>query len=196
MTRSHDPRSYSSSGHDQQCRRTKNAVRAEKPGSPGATRNSRRAVNSPARNAHIFSDGAACTTQLMPPPRHQNPARSGASMGTDAGCNALNSDSAYSSRAAWHAAPPDIGNPSTELSASVTSQVRSRCCGVFRATRMSERITPEAPGARRAQVASSNRCIGSMRALWDVRMSIKVPSTLIRSSSARVRTAPITPCRG
>src|SRR5258708_20357583 len=45
------------------------------------------------------------------------------------------------------------------MSAAVTSQVRSRCCGVFRATRMSERTTPEAPGARRAQVASSKRCI-------------------------------------
>ena len=50
----------------------------------------------------------------MPPPRHQNPARSGASRDIDAGCNALNSDSEYSSRAAWHAAPPDIVNPSTE----------------------------------------------------------------------------------
>src|SRR5216683_1183936 len=50
----------------------------------------------------------------MPPPRHQNPARSGASRGTHAGYNTLNSDSAYSSRAAWHAAPSDIVNPSTE----------------------------------------------------------------------------------
>jgi len=34
-------------------------------------------------------------------------------MGIDAGCNALNSDSAYSSRAAWHAAPPDTQSQSS-----------------------------------------------------------------------------------
>ena len=62
--------------------------------------------------------------------------------------------------------------------------------------RMSERIIPDAPGARRAQVAGSERCIWSMQALCDVWMSITVPSTSIRSSSVRMRTALMTPRRG
>jgi len=61
---------------------------------------------------HMSEDRCMHAHTLMPLPRHQNPARSGANMGIDAGCNALNSDSACSSRAAWRVAPPDTMHPS------------------------------------------------------------------------------------
>ena len=61
---------------------------------------------------HMSEDRCMHAHTLMPLPRHQNPARSGANMGIDAGCNALNSDSACSSRAAWRVAPLDTMHPS------------------------------------------------------------------------------------
>src|SRR5437899_1753682 len=88
---------------------------------------------------------------FLPAPLHQNPLRSGASKGTDAGCNALNFDSACSSRAAWHVAPQHTMHPPTGYQQHLLPRCERGAAGRFASAgcRIEPLLKLRAPGAHR-----------------------------------------------